>query len=540
MSAPRLQDGVRPSVSANTRDFQVIDYGEEYQKLIADSLAENGGVTSFICNGAVVSKIDPTVSDNDRHIGRGLLKSYVTDAYNAACDNFPDNDKFVEHCLFRTVGSTGHVLDYDDRVWSNDTAGAYMTLITGSDIRSSVLDATDQILDGPAVKPLQKAYLDALLLPMVQVWSEEELSCEAMMYVKVTFSELTNQLKLEDFVGVRDAVQNIDEPNIRFGSNLLAMISIEMNLPTPIYTPLDGYVHRYAQSLVGIARDGNDVVMSKFYKVLIDSVSDVPRSGLLIALFLDSYLSWAGEDEELQNYADHLEENEDLPEPINPSEVPEHRAITSDTILDAATTTEVLPVRGGKIMPAELGEISTTDLRGRKVGTVDKRRVVAFIEDGQLIVQFKNARNYFFNVLYLVRPGTTVRTEVREQVIDHDRLVGLPALHLLLLGRTSRRLARFVLAALTYKSVSMKQCNSSSISVLFGEEEGAMVYNGSASPSVLNAFPVLVDEQKELYLYHDGRTYRLQFRAMAWHISEEELSSTPIGFGNLVTPYPLK
>ena len=543
MSAPRL-GLLRRTVPSNRRDFEFVADGEEYQDLIRQSLAESPGVSSFVCNGAVPAKMDITATVNHSLIGRGLIKSYVTDAYNVACDHFPHDKKLVEHCLFRTVGETGHVLDYDDRVWPNNSAGAYISFITSNEKRSTVLDTTDQILSGSDAKPEQKAFLDALLLPLVQNWSGPELNCEAMMYIKLVFSGLGNVISSEAFIGVRDAVSKITELDDLFAANLLALIAVEMNLPIPTYMPREGAVHNYAQSMIpimtGIIRDDPHLTLSKFYKALIESVEDLSRSGLLIALFLDSYLSWGGDDEELEEFADKLEEDEEVPQPINFSEIQEHRAVTSDTILGAPSITDPLVVPGGKLMPAELGEISTVDLSGRKVGTVDKRRIVAYIDNGQLTVQFKNARNYLLNALHFVRPGSFVSTEVREEIIDRDKLVGLPALHLLLRGRTSRRLARFIMAALTYKAISVKLCDSSAISMVLGDEEGDLRYGGVASPSVLSALPVLIDEENRLYLYHDGRTYRLQLRGMAWNISKEDMNSTPTGFGNLSTPYPLK
>ncbi len=277
------------------------------------------------------------------------------------------------------------------------------------------------------------------------------------------------------------------------------------------------------------------------HKLWIDYVNDRDRSGLLIAAFLDRYMDWGGGHPILDEFADALLENEwALPQPIDMTNVG-HRAITTEKILNVSSITESINVQGGKLLPAEFGEISTKDFSARKVGTVDKRRTVAYFNDNEeLVVQFKNIRNYFLNILYFARPGNFVQTQVREAVVDRDKLVGLPALHMLLRGQTNVGLARFTIAALTFGAVSVKKRSDGGIGEMLGTETGSYDFRGIVSSSVLAAFPTLLDSEKRLYLYHDGATYRVKCRGFCWHVSREDMKMNPVGFGKLASALPIK
>lgn len=445
--------------------------------------------------------------------------------------------------MFRTTGPHGNVLDYDDRVWDKNSAGAYMTLVANRGNRENLLSTTDQILSlVHDVTPMQRAFLDVLLLPMVQAWQGSDLNCEAILYVTNAIQVLWEHLELEDKMNVSLALVRVSKLDDEFASNLLGILVVETAHEIPDYLPQQGYGRRYAKLLVSLPRDDIQLLRCNSLKFLIEMVDDISKSGLLISLFFDAFLMWEGDDEELEQFADALDNNPDLPEAINPFESPQHRALTKEKIFGASSINEGVSVRGGKLNPAERGAIGTADFSGRCVGSVDGRRVVAFFQDGsgKLVVQFKNARNYLLNVLHFARPSQFLSTELREEIIDRDKLVGLPALHVLLRGRTSLRLARFIVGAFTFQSMSMKRQEGGGIRAVLGLEQGEVEFKGHVSPSILAAFPVLFDHEERLYIFHQDETYRLKFHRMTWRVSKEEMTDAPVGFGSLSTGFPLR
>ncbi len=137
--------------------------------------------------------------------------------------------------------------------------------------------------------------------------------------------------------------------------------------------------------------------------------------------------------------------------------------------------------------------------------------MVHFDDNKEVVVGIKNARNYFLNVLHFLRPKTAIETNSREEVIDRDKLTGIPAIHLLLRGALSANLARFVVACLTYDAIKLKERNGSLASNLFGRSDGSFEYDEVLSSSILSAMPVLIarDVGKTIrrYLDNDGKTY---------------------------------
>lgn len=524
-------------------DYRLLEPGTEYDQLIITGLEKSIALCSLVCNGALPMRIDRESTPDESLLGRALFKSYITSSFNAASISYPDEKKVIEHCMFKTTGKVGLVMDFDHRVWPEDSAGSFFSVLTGRDKLESVVRTTDQVLANVnEARAVHRAFLDVLLVPLVQNWAGSDLSSEAIMYVYFTLVELSASMQDEDYAVLMKGMQAITALDDNFAANLFAVIMVEIGMPVPKFLPSQGVARSYVDMLLSVGWQDTLKLECYRYKFWIELVADMSRCGLLAATFLDIHLLWGGSDDVLDSFADLLDGNESIPQPIDPLQVP-HRAVTTETVNGVQPLRDEMEVPYGKLRPPEHGEINTRDLSGRMVGSIDGRRVVAYFREGHIVVQFKNARNYFHNFLYFIRPGMFVQTNVREDVIDRDQLIGLPALHLLLRGRTSPSLARFTIAALKFKSMSIQpHCNSGLLALLGSEEQGdgAYWFRDAVSPSILLEFPVLCDANNRLYVYYEGETYRLKVRAMAWRLWREKMIEDAVGYGQLTTSLPLK
>lgn len=160
------------SPAALVGDMVYVEPGDRYAAFVLTRVAGPGAaVSSLVCNGGVAQQIDAGLKHDDALIGRGLVTSYVTCAYNAVADEYRDSTKFIEHCMFRTTGDRGYVLDYSDRVWPEDSVGTYMTLGASGVLRADILDTSNQVLGGVGnASPAQFAAFGYFIAPSGSSW----------------------------------------------------------------------------------------------------------------------------------------------------------------------------------------------------------------------------------------------------------------------------------------------------------------------------------------------------------------------------------
>ena len=542
LSAPRAQDAMTMAAA----QMHTMTPDEEYASEIVNALSTSDVVVSLVCYGAQVTELHKDAVVDEGKIGRGLVRSYLTTAYNAAADAFGDKVKALEHCIMRTVGQ-GLVLDYTGCVWPSDTVGVYICFLVSAENRNNILDTTNQILsETESPSAAVKAFLDLLLLPLAHNWDGDELTMEVMVYVRFVFTTIALQVSPAELVTIQNALSKITEVDTRYSCCLLGLLSVEFGLDVPTYVPDECVTRKYLEILSQPAWNGpEDERNLRVLKFWIEAVGENKSSALWASMYLDLHLERDVWPDDLNNFADRLSTGTgDWIDSIDIYRLV-HRANTDELVLGVGSIAESMEVIGGYIDPADHGEITVEALEGRCIGKVaGNRRASVYLDDNnEVVVVFKDARNYFLNVLHFLRPRNFVQTHTREEVIDRNKLTGLPAIHLLLRGVLSENLARFVVALLTYGAIKLKKKDGYLVSDLFGSSDGSYEYDAGLSPSILAAMPVLIargaDGTIRKYLYNDGKTYRLRLYGASWFIYLEEPRGTLECFGKLSTAYPL-
>lgn len=379
------------------------------------------------------------------------------------------------------------------------------------------------------------------MLPLAQAGTQSggDLSVEAMMYLSLTARNLLDALPVEDYLAVREALRAVTELDNRFASCLFGVIQVLLAIPVPEFMPHDGAARNFAEAVAAADfEDDLDMLLVQFRSWL-EGAGLGRNSALLAMTYLDIFYQKDQVSESDREYASSLEAvDEKWMTPIDPSPLV-HRAVTDEVLYGASCVKETVKVQGGWLQPPEFGDISTSDVSGRCVGTVDKRRVVVCFDKGDVVLQFKNARNYFLNMAFFLRPAKIVKTEMRESVVDRDKLVGLPAVTVLLRARPNARLARFVVASLTFGVMSLRQRDDCVIAQILGRADGQYDYCGIAGPSILGAFPVFQTLSRKFYLISDGTSFLLTHRKSGWTAELEDSDEAFQHFGSLSTSLPI-
>ena len=542
-------EGTAGAAKRVAHNMEFVEPSGEYETMVVDALSSERAVRSLVCNGAIPMELDDTKKEevNPDHVGRGLVVSYVTNAYNAVVDAYPGDAKLIEHCLFRTHGEL--VLDFSDSKWPLDVAGAFMALTAHPELRRSLLDLTNHILrdsdDDEGRLAIRKAYLDTLLLPILQTPPSGGLSLDGMIYIYFAIREMTKNVLSSDVTAVQEALRAVtDIPTRReVVPSVLGIISVFLGMKIPEYVPVSGPVREYAEKVhcFGFEADRRRFELESL-RCWLATIEPGPKQDLLGARFIDAYYEWGGYDESLDATRQSLENNNIGMNPVITYSL-EHRAVTSQEIRGVKSITKPVPVRGGKLVPAEYGaELSTADLQPRLVGKIDSNRVSVTFATDETRLHYHTPRGVALNTLYFVRPAMFVKTEVRTEWLDSDTLVGQAAVYMLLRGGIPPIFARKILAAITHKYFTVKKNETSGFTNIVGNEDGKVVIEGWVSPHILGAFPVLVTNDNNLFIYHEDKTYPLSFVGRKWRVREATFLSDDklTAFGNLSTGFPLE